>query len=591
MKRILSTLFVVIAFALMASGVQAAPPAGSYLDISPGVIYTPGTAPSISGDPYVIGSEYLASLPPTTPIYIDFGSSTLMESPGDCSTSATYGAFGNILYSPGIPIGVGSTLVFGISTNGALKGGVSYYLWNMGRSTADGGSTESNALNAAGGSLVAHMVYNQPSTISASDFGSIRFQFTDDYSSFTARQNMPAVEPGDVLVLTTNTMAPYLQTGNLTVNNRPTFVITPATLGIGAPGMQIRVNDGTDTSGNVLNELRAGPITVIEAVNQMNTVYIGWPPSSSMTPTTSVIDVNYSGAGRMHFVPDGTTTALNSSAFQIQLVPAVATVNWGINICTANYTLTLADDTLESAITTVNIGTGTSPFTVMGTPPTGYITGWTSTGTAGNLTTAQTITINVNGTAILNPGKFYVKLVLTPVSPVMPTYTALPFTLADQWTLNATSIRVPYMLIDARTANSSGYVSFIELVNRSGNDVCVTLDANITRADAAPLPYEVPGVFATSAAIAGTPCVGAAFSLAAHAVTIVRPADLVSYFPGSLDNTRLWRVGLTLYVAAPQNSVDATAFQIAPDGNRTNVPVLYNLNQSSGGALGRQWLQ
>lgn len=590
MKRILSTLIVVIAFVLLASGVQAAPVNETWVDVSVlGFNFDPGISGNTYGTPYVIGSEYLASLPPTTPIYIDFGSSTLMESPGDCSSTApTLGPFGNILYSPNIPIGVGSTLELVTSANGALKGGRSYYLWNLGRSTANGGSIESNALFVAGGALVANMVWTSPATISATDFIRVRFQFTDDYAQFSIIPGLPSVEPGDTLVLTTSTAAP-------TVANRPIFAITPATLGLGMPGMTIQFGLGHDTSGEDLNGLQSKKATVIEAVNQMNTVYIGYPPSALMTPTTSVIDVN-AGAGRLTFVPNSPTTALKSSAFQIQLVPAVATVNWGINICTANYTLTLADDTLENAITSVTIGTGTSPFTVMGTPPTGYITGWTSTGTAGNLLTAQTVTINVNGTTILNPGKFYVKLDLTPVSPVMPTYPALPFTLADTWVLNAMSIRIPYMLLDARTANNSGYVSFIELVNRSGDDVCVDLDANISDANSPALPTETPGVFALSH---NSPNLTCAFTLAAHAVTIVQPTDIVGYFPGSLDNTRLWRVGLTLYVAAPQNSVDATAFQIAPDGNRTNVPVLYNLNtttSSIGGipvlnGIGRQWLQ
>jgi hypothetical protein len=593
MKRILSTFIVVIAFALLASGAQATPTV-TWLDIAPGTTFSQGPALATYGQPYIIGYEYLQSLPANTPIQIDLGSSALMESPGDCSTSATTGAFGNILYSPMISISVGSTVVM-TANNGALKN-AQYALWNLGNPS---GSPESQALFALGGTLCANMNASSASGITGG-LSSITLQFTNAYNVIsTAPVGTPAVEAGDIVVLLNNTQAPFIGGTGTHVSatpNEPVILITPATLGLGLPGMTLQVTSGRDTTGTPLTQLYTAPATIVEAVNQSSVVWIGYPPSVSMTPTTSVIDVN-AGAGRMSFVPNAPTTAAHYSRFELELIPPTSTVNWGINVCTSNYTLTLADDTLEPAITTVTIGTGTSPFTPMVTPPAGYMQGWTSTGTAGNLLTTQTITITVNGTTILNTGKFYLKLVLAPVTvPPMSPLTVMDFTLADQWVLNNTSIRVPYMLIDARTALNSGYVSFIELVNRSGDDVCVDLDANISDAAAAPLPTETPGVFALST---NGPNLTCAFTLAAHAVTIVQPTDIVGYFPGSLTNTKLYRVGLTLYVAAPQNSVDATAFQIAPDGNRTNVPVLYNLNTTSiniGGTpilngIGRQWLQ
>ena len=528
MKRILSTLFVVLAFTLMASGVQAGynppgQPGGSWMDISAAT--TTGwddDVDALPSGPFVIGTEYLCGL--TSPAYLELNLGAASLTPGATPTDRS-----NILYRPAVSIGIGNYVTMTV-VNGVIKsnGGV-YYLWNL--------ST---------GILTASMT----------DFGVdgngnytwMKFQFLE-----TTGPNDPSMVSGDVAALVRTAAAPG-------VGNKPILRVTCAGLS-DSQWMTIAVTSARDTAGQPLTAPLTGAQILVKTADQLS-AKIQYHNGSLSTGTdgnaTSTIDVNASPS-RAKFISEGSTSDTRNSTHSRFIVKvASALVNYGIDLTTATYDLTvIGDQTGISDVKLDSLGTPVSLTRTVGVQ-------WkiaAATFAAHDLRYYGTndVEFTVNGSTPLNTASYYVTLVIYNASPVI-TKTVLTSQLADVWDINAIQVRIPYLLVDTRTTGNAGYSSFIEITNRTAFDASVSMDGIITN-EAGTATY--------------TESVENVTIVPAYSVKIIRQADLDAYF-SAITSTELWRVALVLYVATPTNGVDVTAWHIGQNGTRTDAPVLYN---------------
>ena len=180
--------------------------------------------------------------------------------------------------------------------------------------------------------------------------------------------------------------------------------------------------------------------------------------------------------------------------------------------------------------------------------------------------------ITVDGTTVIQTAVYSVDLVV--YSDESSNLTLLSDDTAFVWDVNAIEIRVPYVLIET---GGEVYRSFIEITNRATHEAEVWLDAVISYEDC----YSNPNVFETP----NTPIK----TVPGTSVCVITEDDLDDYLV-NVDDQRIYRCGLTLFVAVDKDKADASGYQKENNGNgtsRTVIPVLYN----TGNPLdkGRTW--
>ena len=252
---------------------------------------------------------------------------------------------------------------------------------------------------------------------------------------------------------------------------------------------------------------------------------------------TSVIDVEATPA-RAEFVPEvgGDTTATTSTA---ALLVNSATVNNGVDLTAAAYTVTVTGATNAAAITGVALqGTALTAGTGVWTLTSDFAT-HDLTNNADN-----DLVITVDGATVLNPATYTVTLLLDPAEVGVASQTALNDETAFVWTINGWQGTVPYHFSSATQAEDT----FIKIFNNSSVSGEVTVDVTT---DA--------GTTATNVSI-GTVAAGTVGIFWAHDIAVAAGiAD--GAFAG------------VYTVNAPQNSITAVANQKRPGGVDRVIPV------------------
>lgn len=138
------------------------------------------------------------------------------------------------------------------------------------------------------------------------------------------------------------------------------------------------------------------------------------------------------------------------------------------------------------------------------------------------------------------------------------------FLLADElafaWDVDGLAVRIPYFVVETGGTN---YTSAITVTNHSDKNVKLWMDAVWCNSDETECGHEVH---------ACTPFK----ELEAQCVVIIREGDVDDLLEG-VDDTDIYRTGLTLYLDCEQNDADITAVQKDPNG-RTVMPALYKTN-------------
>ena len=452
-----------------------------------------------STGPYVVGSEWLSGQ--STTVNVDLGNA--IPSPGEVAADRS-----DIIYVPSIDMGLNNVIVVTV-TNGALAQNTSYGLWDVTLGTP---------------ALVADLV---DFVAGSGGYTSLKFKFS------------AGVTVNDVLVFTEDGNAPA-------AGNTPELIFTSAQLTTG--NMTLQVTEAYDDTGLSLNAPLTDTETVAKKAEQLS-AKVQYLPTPSDGNATSVINVESTPISRSQFVaetPGGDTTATTSQA---QILVEDATVNNGIVVSAADYTITLNGN--QGAIQNVelidNTGSDSDDFIE-------YTDSWsiTSTFSDNDLTTPgdNGIRITVDGTTIINTVIYTVDLVVTPAETGVVADQSLVNETAFVWTVNAMQARLPYIIVET---GGSSYTSFIEITNRGDQDAGLSLDAVVTNADGSVTSTETQNNVTT---------------VPANSILIVRESDLDTWLD-AVDDTDLYRVGLTLTVVAPQN----------------NVPVLYNTNNASDGRV------
>jgi hypothetical protein len=505
MKKILGLFFVLFAVAFVMSSEVCAASSVSTIASSNGV--------------YTFGSEWLAGQTADSPV--NFNGAVI--TPGGATTWTS-----TIQYIPVIDLGINNTIKIRI-TNGAVKktSGNTYTLWN-------------NTTGIRCATMIDYLADGN------GNYTEMTFQFLQ-----TVGPTAPSVISGATLYMTEDTSGV----------TDPTFV-TNFTL-LSAGDTQVQVFKATDsTTQNLIAPLTA-PASVITKIDQLS-AKVQHLVSASYEDgnATSVINVEATPISRSKFVDEGilNDTRTTTSEFYVYVTPA--TVNNGILLDNASYTLTLGGD--QTAINRVDLD---------GLDFTRGSNQWnlTSTFASHNLRTHShsDVSIRVNGSTIIDTASYTITLVITPAEAGVGARNVLTQATAAVWTVNAMQARIPYMLVDTRTTGNSGYGSFFEITNRSSQDAKVSLDAIISNENGTSNEIET----ATDVMI-----------LPANSVTILRQENLDTWFT-KIDNTKLYRVSLVLTVVAPQNMVDVTAWHIGPT-TRTSANVLYNTDNILDG---RKW--
>jgi hypothetical protein len=522
MKKILSTLFVLIALTMMAGGAWA-----STLDIAAaGAVAADTDVDAAATGAYVVGSEWLAGQAGV--VNVDLGAA--IPSPGVAAADRS-----GILYTPTINIGNQNTITI-TAVNGAIAPNVNYGLWDLAAVAAKVASLVDFVADVNG------------------NYTSMTFKFdTSDLVKYPTGF-MPA---GSVCVLTETGLAPAAA-------NRPELRFTNAQLTAG--NMTLQVTGAKDGTGVDL----VAPLTVAETVAKRvaqlsaKVQYLTGAATYADGNATSVINVEATPISRSKFIVEALQDTPTTTTSTFAVLAASATVNQGINLATASYNMTFVGDQTAIVVTTGVKLAGTNFIRGSGQ--------WTiaSTFAAHDLRVpgANDVLITVDGSTIINTDTYKVTLVITPSEVGVAAKTVLDQAIADVWIVNAMQARIPYLLVDTRTTGNSGYASFFELTNRSSQTARVSIDAIISNEDST---------------INVTESKTDALILEANSVTIIRQADLDAYF-SLIDNTKLYRVALVLTVVAPQNSVDVTAWHIGPT-TRTSAAVLYNTNNAADGRL------
>lgn len=432
----------------------------------------------------------------------------------------------DILYVPSIDLGLNNVIVISV-VNGALAANTDYGLWDLDLGTP---------------AKVADLV----------DFETNAYGYTKLKFKFNA-----AATVNDVLVLTEDGLLPA-------AGNAPELLFTSAQLATGP--MTLQVTEAYDDTSLPLEAPKTGTETVAKRASQLSAKVqtenggAGFVDGNS----TSTIDVE-AAPSRAKFVAEtGNSDTLTPTTSEAAVLVESAIVNNGIIVANAAYTLTLNGN--QTAISKVELKDATGSDTDDFTENANNFT-LTSTFADNDLTTPDdnVILITVNGTTVVDIANYTVDLVIDPNETGVANQTSLNDALAFAWTVNAMQARIPYMIVETGGDN---YTFFMEITNRGANPAEVSLDAVISNADASVNTTETQTNVIT---------------LAANSVTIIREADLDTWLT-NVDDTQLYRLGLTLTVVAPQNTVDVSAYQLDPSG-RTDVPVLYNTNNNGDGRV------
>jgi hypothetical protein len=430
----------------------------------------------------------------------------------------------DILYTPSIDLGVNSTLVITV-TNGAIAPSTTYGLWRV----------------AGGAALVGDMV----------DFTA---DTNGNYTSMTFKIIVPTVVT-NVLAFTENSLVPGAA-------NRPELRFTAVQLAAG--NMTLQVTAAYDDTSLPLAAPLTAPEVVAKRAAQLSAKvqYVSAAgPVYTDGNATSVIDVEATPVSRSKFVVEAGLDTPTTTTSTAAILVVATTVNNGIVVANAAYNITLNGDQ-TSIISTTGV-------TLEGTNFTRGTNQWTlaSTFAAHDLTAAGSndIIITVGGTTVIDVATYTVDLVIDPAEAGVANQQSLDDATAFVWTVNAMQARVPYIIVETGGAN---YTFFMEITNRGSQAAQLSLDAVISNADAT---------------VNTTETVNNVLTVPANSVTIIREADLDTWLT-NVDDTQLYRLGLTLTVVAPQNTVDVSAYQLDSTG-RTVVPVLYNTNNSNDGRL------
>jgi len=504
MKKILGLFFVLFAFTfVMSSGAYAA-----------------SSAISSTNGVYTFGSEWLAGQGSVPVNFVNEINTPGQAAPGTWTST--------VQYIPAIDLGINNTIRIKI-TNGAVKktAGNVYTLWN----------TSGTPIRCA------TMIDFVPN--GNNDYTEMVFQFVQ-----TTSATAPSVLSGATIIMTEDV-------DGLT---DPTFITSYTFLSAG--NTQVQVIDARDATSNVLEAPKTLAASVITKIDQLSAKiqHLAGPADGW---ATSVINVEAAGGSRSKFIAEaGGDTSTLTSKFQVLVNPA--TVNNGVNLATASYTMTLVGD--QTAISNVALeGLGFAQATGVS---------WTissdfATRDLRVANTSDRVTITVDGTTVIDTATFLLNLTITPSEAGIAPKLVLNQVTAAVWTVNAMQARIPYMLVDTRTTGNAGYSSFFELTNRSSQEATVSIDAIISNEDGT---------------VSSTETQANVLTLPANSVIIVRQADLDNAFT-NIDNTKLYRVSLVLTVVAAQNSVDVTAWHIGPT-TRTSAAVLYNTDNRRDG---RKW--
>lgn len=516
MKKKVLSLFAVAAFAvaLMAGGAWA-----STLDIAVSDGTTADTdVDATAAGAYVVGSEWLAGQ--SGVVNVDLGNA--LPAPGGVAEDRS-----DILYTPSIDMGVNNVIVVTVA-NGALAPNTSYGLWDLNLDTP---------------AKVADLVDFVAD--SNGNYTSLKFKFS------------AAVMVGHVLVFTEDGVTPAAA-------NAPELRFTSAQLAAG--NMTLQVTEAYDDTSLPLSAPLTIAETVAKAIAQLS-AKVQYQTALSMYAdgnATSVIDVEATPVSRSQFVAEATGDTPTATTSQAQILVASATVNNGINVNAASYTITLNGD--QTAIANVELIDNTNSDTDDFTESTNS---WSITSTfADNDLTKQGdngIRITVDGTTIVDTATYTLDLVVHPDESGVADQQSLDDATAFVWTVNAMQARIPYILIET---GGSGYSSFIEITNRGDQAANLSLDAVVSNADGSVNITESQNNVTT---------------VPEHSVLVIREADLDTWLT-AVDDTDIYRVGLKLTVVAPQNNVDISAYQKDAVG-RTAIPVLYNTNNVNDGRV------
>jgi hypothetical protein len=322
--------------------------------------------------------------------------------------------------------------------------------------------------------------------------------------------------------------------------------------------MRLQVTAAFDTNGQPLTAPRTPAETVAKSTAQLSAkIQFLSGGGYADGPATSVVDVEASPS-RTQFVAEGAgEDTPNGTTSQAAILVIDATVNNGIVVANASYTITLNGN--QDAITDVELE---------GLNFTETSDSWTlaSDFATRDLTSAgdNDVIITVSGTDVISIDNYTVDLVIDPAEAGVATQVSLDDELAFIWSINAMQAKITYMAI-----NFSGFNSFIKIAVESSNDAALSADAVI---------YEDPnnnGPITTQQAVTIR-------TLAGPSLETISEADLVTAF--GLDPSKSYHLSLTLTVVAPQNTVQVSAFQKDAVG-RTQIPVLYNTNNFNDGRV------
>jgi hypothetical protein len=505
---------------IVAGGAYAA----SVLDIAyNGAVTSDTDVDAASTGPFVVGSEWAAGQAGN--INVDLGSTS--QTAGGPSSDRS-----DLIYIPAIDLGVDNTVTLTV-TNGALEDSNVYGLWDLDN---DGGASPTPEKVADIVDFVADTNGNYTTLI---------FKFTR------------AVVESETLVFTEDGATPSSA-------NAPNFVFTATDIAAGS--LTVAISGAKDGTGTDLAAPLSNTETVVKKADQLSAkvqYQTGGVGNYTDGNATSTIDVEAANA-RTLFVAEGAGEDTTTTTSMAKILVEDATVNEGINVAGAAFTLTL--NTNQDPITGVALGPtalteGTSDWTLSGTFAVNDLTSATSS-VAGDLT------ITVAGTAnnVLTEGSFTVTLVIDPAEAGVANQTSLNATTAFVWDVNAMVAKVPYIYLHDNTASS--YLSFVKIVNEG------TLAADIS---ATAICWNVTDD--THASVASVNLT----QLPATSNTTISQADLFAAL--GLTAGKQYHCQLTITVVAPQNTVNVSAYQKDSVG-RTMVPVLYDTNNTSDG---RTW--
>jgi hypothetical protein len=421
MKKILGLLLVaLIGFAMMAGGACA-----STLDIATaGAVALDADADAASTGPYVVGSEWLAGQAGV--VDVDLGSA--IPTPGGVAAVRS-----DILYTPSIALGVNSTIVITV-TNGAIAPSAIYGLYRVAGVAGQVASLVDFTANAAG-----------------------------NYTSMTFKMTVATIL-NDVLALTKDGLVPA-------AGNRPVLRFTNAQLVAGNMTLQVTAAYD-DTSLPLVAPTTAAEVVAKETAQLSAKVrYLTGAGVYADGNATSVINVEATPVARSKFVVEGAQDTPTTTTSTAAILVSAATVNNGIVVANAAYTITFTgDQTAIKATTGVQLSDGAATSFIRG------VGQWTvsSTFAAHDLVTpgSNDITITVDGTTIINTASYSVTLLIDPAEAGVANQTSLSSATAFVWTVNGWQATVPYHWAAATQAEDT----FIKIFNNSTTTGNVSAD-------------------------------------------------------------------------------------------------------------------